>query len=94
MTGFVIHIQEDDLLPPAKGKPSIDERHREAWTKQGGTYVGVAISIPPALIMGVFSRSWGKPLKGFQHILDEARLVLDRRQGPRGAGDEEHDRPR
>src|SRR2546428_4253958 len=49
--GFVVELEEDDLLPRPQFDAAVDDRDREARSEERGADVAVAVSVvPPALV--------------------------------------------
>ena len=61
-SGPVVQLQKYDLLPGAKQEPPLGEGHCQAWPYQGGANVGMAVSVLPAQVMGVFNLLGHEPV--------------------------------
>jgi len=77
--GFVVELEEDDLLPRPQFDAAVDDRDREARSEERGADVAVAVSVVPPALVPVLDRRREEPIQRFRDVfLHEPRFELVR----------------
>jgi len=91
VSGPVIEVDQDDLLPGTEDKATIGNRNSERRPQKGGADVGVAVAVSPSGVVAVGDPHWRNPVDGVLQVANNAAFVFDGRYRRRRTGDEDQD---
>ena len=86
-----VEVAEHDVLVAAEREPAVDEGDGQRRPHEAGAHVRVAVAVAEVDVVLVEAVGRRHDVERLLHVLDHARLVLERREGAGGAGHEQRD---